>query len=111
MGSGNSRGMALTVNQTCSGTPPTCTGLQVTPDLSVDLGVYSVAMGSAEVLSSNNYLFLAAIVTVPPTSVVGYSIEIQPTPGTDTGTQVFNLEGPESYRAWRMTNLYQPPTI
>ena len=111
VGSGDSRGMALTVNQTCSGTPPTCTDLQATPDLSVDLGVYSVAMGSAEVLSNNNYLFLAAIVTIPPTAVVGYSIEIQPTPGTDTGTQVFNLEGPESYRAWRMTSLYQPPTI
>jgi hypothetical protein len=111
LGSGNSRGMALTVTQNCSGTPPTCTNLQVTPSLSVDLGVYSVAMGSAELLSNNDYFFLAAIVAIPPTSLVGYSIEILPTAGTDTGTQVFNLEGPESYRAWRMPNLYQPPLI
>jgi hypothetical protein len=68
-------------------------------------------MGSAQLLSNNNYLFLASIVAIPPTALVGFSIEILPTPGTDTGTQVFNLEGPESYRAWRMPNLYQPPTI
>jgi len=33
-----------------------------------------------------------------------------PTAGTATGTQSLNLQGPESYRAWRMPSLYQPPT-
>jgi len=110
-GSGNSRGMALTVQQTCSGTPPTCTNLQVTPDLSVDLGEFSTAMGSAQLLSDNNYFFLAAIVPYKGEEEVSYAIEILPTAGTDTGTQVLNLFGPEAYRAWRMPSLYQPPPI
>jgi len=106
----NSRGMVLTVQQTCTGTPPTCTNLQVSPDLAVNLGVFSEAMGSADLLSNNNYFFLASLVETPPT-VTSYSIEILPTSGTDTGTQVFNLAGPQSYRAWRMPSLYAPPTI
>jgi arylsulfate sulfotransferase len=108
LGSGDSRGMSLTVQETCSGTPETCTGLQVTPILSVDLGIYSEAMGSAQLESDNNYFFLGAIVP-DGQKEVSYSIEILPTSGTDTGTQVFNLMGPESYRAWRVPTLYQPP--
>jgi arylsulfate sulfotransferase len=108
LGSGDSRGMSLTVNETpCPATP--C--MQVTPVLSVDLGVYSTAMGSAQLLSNNNYFFLAAAVHLPSGAVGSYSIEILPTAGTDTGSQVYNLQGTEAYRAWRMPNLYQPPTI
>jgi hypothetical protein len=106
----DSRGMALTVVQNCSGTPPTCTGLQVTPVLSVDLGIYSQAFGAAQLLPDNNYFFLAPFVPFSPTVQGSASIEILPTPGTDTGTQVFNLSGAQAYRAWRMPNLYQPPT-
>lgn len=102
LGSGNSRGMALTVNET----PP----LQVTPVLSVDLGVYSLAMGSAQSLSNGNYFYLASIVALAKGNA-SYSIEILPTAGTDTGTQVFNMESAEAYRAWRMPSLYKPPTI
>jgi arylsulfate sulfotransferase len=101
LGSGDSRGMSLTVDQP---------GLQVTPVLSVDLGVYSTAMGSAQLLSGGDYFFLAAAVNLTPTVITSYSDEILPTAGTDTGTKVFNLEGTESYRAWRMPSLYQPPT-
>jgi hypothetical protein len=107
LGSGDSRGMSLTVDETpCPPSP--C--MQVTPVLSVDLGVYSTAMGSAQLLGNGNYFFLAAAVRLPSGAVGSYSIEILPIPGTDTGTQVYNLEGTESYRAWRMPNMYQPPT-
>ena len=101
---------ALTVEETCSGTPETCTGLQVTPVLSANLGAFSQAMGAAQLLPDNNYFFLAPFVPFSPTVTGSSSIEILPTAGTDTGTQVFNLSGLLSYRAWRMANLYQPPT-
>jgi hypothetical protein len=101
LGSGNSRGMALTVDEK---------GLQVTPILSVDLGVYAQALGSAQLLSDGNYFFLAADVLLAPTTVVSDSIEILPTAGTDTGTQVLSLRSTQSYRAWRMPSLYTPPT-
>jgi hypothetical protein len=110
LGSGDSRGMSLTVEQTCSGTPLTCTNLQVTPVLSVDLGIYSEAMGAAQLLPDNNYFFLAPFAPFTKTMGGSYSIEILPTAGTDTGTQVLELESTQSYRSWRMPNLYQPPT-
>jgi arylsulfate sulfotransferase len=94
LGSGNSRGMALRVNES---------KMQVTPVLSVDLGVYSGALGSAQLLSNGNYFFLSGI--------PAYSIEILPTPGTTTGTQVLNVGSPDySYRGWQMSSLYAPPT-
>jgi hypothetical protein len=93
--------MALTVDEK---------GLQVTPILSVDLGVYAQALGSAQLLSDGNYFFLAADVLFAPTTVVSDSIEILPTAGTDTGTQVLSLRSTQSYRAWRMPSLYAPPT-
>jgi len=79
--------------------------MQVTPVLNVDLGVYSSAVGSAQLLGNNNYSFMAGFVG----NVSGYLIEILPTPGTTTGTQVFSLEGTISYRSWRMASLYTPP--
>jgi hypothetical protein len=103
LGPGNSRGMALTVDETP-------THMQVTPVLSVDLGVYSTAMASAQLLADGNYFFQPAIVVVTLSQINGYSIEILPTVGTDTGTQILNLQGPEHYRGWQMPNLYSPPT-
>jgi arylsulfate sulfotransferase len=100
LGSGNSRGMSLTVDETT---------MQVTPVLSVDLGVYGAAMGSAQLLSDGNYFFLPPNVLVNISLIAGFSIEILPTPGTITGTQVLNLQGPEHYRAWQMPNMYLPP--
>ncbi len=93
---GDSRGMVLQFDQS---------SMQVTPVLSVDLGVYASALGSAQLLSNGNYFFMAGFAY----GTTGYAIEILPTPGTLTGTQVFNMQGPISYRAWRMTNLYSPP--
>jgi hypothetical protein len=96
----NSRGMALTFDET---------GMQVEPVMSVNLGVYSSAMGSAQLLAGGDYYFLAAIVAGPG-GLTGYDIQIQPTPGTDTGPQVMNISGPPAYRSWFVPNLYNPPT-
>jgi len=100
LGSGHSRGMALTVDET---------NLQVTPVLSVDLGVFSTADGSAQLLPDGNYFYVPALVLVNLNTENSYSIEILPTAGTDTGTQVLNLQSIDGYRAWRMPNLYNPP--
>jgi arylsulfate sulfotransferase len=96
----NSRGMALTFDETA---------MQVTPVLSQDLGSFSIAMGSAQLLSNGDYFFLSPIVVLTPHHSVSYSVEILPSAGMVTGTPVFDLEGPESYRAWQLPNLYNPP--
>jgi arylsulfate sulfotransferase len=100
LGKGYSRGMALNFDETTR---------QVTPALSQSLGKYSPAMGSAQLLANGNYYFLPAIVFISTNSLVSNSIELFPQTGTITGAQVWNLEGPESYRAWRMATLYDPP--
>lgn len=100
LGGGNSRGMSLMVDES---------GMQVTPALSVDLGVYGPAMGSAQLLSDGHYFFLPPDVLVTLSALAGFCIEIEPTPGTITGSQVLNLQGPEHYRAWQMSSLYNPP--
>jgi arylsulfate sulfotransferase len=96
----DSRGMALTVDQA---------NMQVTPVLSADLGVYSEADGSAQLLSDGNYFFLPAVVFVTPSKVVSQSLEIYPSAGTLTGPKVLNVQTTEEYRAWQMPNLYNPP--
>jgi arylsulfate sulfotransferase len=113
VGSGNSRGMALTVDEAT---------MQVTPVLSADLGVYSDALGSAQLLAplsfwnptapsafEGNYFFLAGTVLVTLNKVYAYSMQILPTPGTGAGTQVLNLQSPQHYRGWQMPNMYNPP--
>jgi hypothetical protein len=94
------RGMALTIDET---------NMQVEPVMSVNLGVFSDAMGSAQLLADGNYFFLAATVANGD-SQNSYAIQIQPTPGTDSGPQVMNITGPSAYRAWQMPDLYRPPT-
>lgn len=101
VGSGNSRGMVLTVDET---------RMQVTPVLSDDLGVFSTAGGSAQLLPNGNYFFWPAVVLVNLSTQNSFSIEILPTPGTITGTQVLNVQGPGGYRGWRMPSMYSPPT-
>ena len=93
LGSGNSRGMALVLNEAT---------MTATPVLSADLGVFAGALGSAQLLFNGNYFFQPGI----PNS---YDIEILPTSGTITGTQVLNVQGPVSYRSWQMQSLYNPP--
>jgi arylsulfate sulfotransferase len=100
LGSGNSRGMALTIDET---------QMQVTPVLSDDLGVFSTAGGSAQLLSGGNYFFMPAVVLVNLNTQDSFCIEILPTSGTITGTQVLNVQGPGGYRGWQMPNMYSPP--
>ena len=100
LGSGNSRGMAVTVNES---------GMQVSPVLSVDLGVYSASGGSAQLLFDNNYFFMPAVVLVNLSTEDSYFIQIFPTAGTDTGKQVLNIQGPQGYRGWQMSSMYNPP--
>ena len=97
-GSGNSRGIALTVDEP---------GLTVTPVLSQDLGYFGYALGSAQLLNNGNFHFQPAYVTPKDWS---YSIEYVPVAGTTIGTQVYSLESQApSYRSFRMTDLYTPP--
>jgi len=96
----DSRGTALTFDETT---------MQVTPVLSVVLGVYSHALGSVQILDNNNYFLDTGYVPVTATTDESQLIEILPTAGTTTGTQVLSIQGPGSYRAWRMTSMYTPP--
>jgi hypothetical protein len=100
----DSRGMALTVDES---------SLTVTPVVSFDLGAYSEAMGSAQLLSDGNYFFENAIVFVPAqANNFGFSLEIAPTPpAPQVGPAVvlMDLGSPQHYRGWQMQSLYNPP--
>ena len=95
LGTGYSRGMALSVNEST---------MTVTPILTQPLGTYADALGSAALLSNGNYLF-------QPGTPTSYDIQILPTSGTTAGTQDYNLESTTfSYRAWQLPNLYTAPS-
>jgi hypothetical protein len=96
----NSRGMAVNFSET---------SMIVTPQVAIDLGYFSSAMGSAQLLPNGDYFFLASIVVLGLNSVVSNALEYPPSPAFDIGTQYLNLQGPESYRAWRMPSMYDPP--
>jgi arylsulfate sulfotransferase len=102
----DSRGMALTVDEST---------LTVTPVVSFDLGSYSQAMGSAQLLGDGNYFFQNAIVYVPgQQGAFGYSIELSgtgpPAPQVGPADVLMDLTGPQQYRGWQMVSLYDPPT-
>jgi arylsulfate sulfotransferase len=99
LGSGNSRCMALTFDEAA---------MQVTPVLSADLGFFSNSGGNAQLLSNGNYYCYSATVLISLNNY-SYSTEIHPTSGTDTGTKVLSIQGPEGYRGWQMPSLYSPP--
>jgi arylsulfate sulfotransferase len=87
----NSRGQVLEINEQ---------NMTVNLTLNVDLGNFSVALGSAQRLSNNNFHF-----DIGYLSDGAYSTEISP--GGDT---VYSLHSaaPE-YRSFRMSDLYSPP--
>jgi hypothetical protein len=101
----NSRGMALTVDEST---------MTVTPVVSFDLGGYSAAMGSAQLLGNGNYFFENPIVFVlSQNATFGYSMEIAPTPAAPQegpADVLMDVAGPQHYRGWQMPNLYAPPT-
>ncbi len=103
----DSRGMALTIDYNASAGTGT-----VTPVVSFDLGGYSDAMGSAQLLSDGNYFFENPIVFTTKNSTAGISLEIAPTnPSPQVGPADFlmNIAGPQQYRGWAMQSIYSPP--
>jgi len=96
----DSRGMAMTFSET---------SMQVTPVLSVDLGYYSEAEGSAQMLGDGNYFFLLSLVPLTLNNVVGISIEAAPTPATGAVNATVKIQGANHYRGWQVPNLYNPP--
>ncbi len=92
LGFGNSRGQEFMVDQM---------NMVVTPVLNADLGVYSPALGSAQLLPNGNHMFQAG------TSSTSLSQTIEVTP---SGEQVYNMEATESYRAWLMPDMYHAPS-
>lgn len=93
-GHGNSRGQVLQVDED---------NLTVTPILNADLGVYSQAVGSAQILRDGNYHFDAGFV-VENGTVDAYSIEVDP-----TGRILYNVHtNTVLYRSFRLTDMYTP---
>lgn len=89
----NSRGYVLYVNEST---------MSVATVLLANMGVYSSALGKANILSNGDFHFDAGFITPGPNN---QAIEV-----TDTGTVTYNLQvaGSISYRSFRMTNLYTP---
>jgi arylsulfate sulfotransferase len=107
----DSRGMALAIVEPTGGGS---NGL-VTPVVSYDLGGYSTAMGSAQMLSDGNYFFINPIVFVlAKQSTFAFSLEISgtgpPAPQVGPADVLMNLTGPQQYRGWQMQSLYNPPS-
>lgn len=101
----NSRGMAFTFNESA---------MTVTPVVSFDLGGYSSAMGSAQLLANGNYFFENPVVFVlAQNNTFGYSMEVGPTPAAPQigpANVLMNVSGPQHYRGWQLQNLYTVPT-
>ena len=92
---GNSQGMVLNVNI------PQRT---VSSALTQNLGVYSIALGSAQALSNGNYMFFAGDVPVSQ-GTMAFSLEY-----SATGTPAYSERiSSGAYRAFRVTDLYRPP--
>jgi hypothetical protein len=69
-----------------------------------DLGVYSPALGSAQLLSNGNYHFLPGF-NSPGPAEFSQSVEVLP-----NGTVNMRLQAsPIAYRSFRMKSLYAPP--
>lgn len=88
-----SRGMSLTLDEQA---------MTVTPLLSQNLNVFSFALGSAQLLSNGSYYFLPGLVQ----NAYSYSTEVLPTSGTTEGKIIYELQGPVSYRGFRMGSMY-----
>lgn len=96
----HSRGQALNVDET---------NKVVTPILNADLGVYSGALGSAELLLDGNYHFDAGfLLSVDANGNPLYnaqSLEVTPSGTITFGVQFGTLE----YRSFRMPDMYTSP--
>jgi hypothetical protein len=94
MQGGNSRGHVLQIDEQ---------NRTVTPILNADLGVYSIAVGSAQRLRDGNYHFDAGFVLENGT-IDSYSFEV------DAAGQI-DYEAHQNvilYRTFRMSDMYTP---
>lgn len=92
---GNSRGQALLLDEV---------NMTATPIVNADLGAYSFALGSAELLSNGNYGFGAgALVVVGPGPDTGDFVEVD-----DLGVEVYRNRhsGVGVYRHFRGPSMY-----
>jgi hypothetical protein len=94
---GNSRGQVWSINEA---------NFTATPVLNADLGQFSTALGSAQLLSNGDYVFGAG--NIDPTGPVGsYTQSIEE---NVSATPVYLQQAiAPSYRSWRMTSFYAPP--
>jgi hypothetical protein len=73
--------------------------------LNADLGAYSIALGSAQLLSTGNYSFdVGWILDANFQNPTSQTIEVDP-----SGRPVYNLQAAtQEYRTFRMRDLYTP---
>ena len=94
MNGGNSRGQVFQIDEQ---------NHVATPLLNADLGVYSEAVGSAQVLRNGNFHFDAGFVQENNT-IDSYSFEVSP-----SGQILYNAhQNAILYRSFRMTDMYTP---
>jgi hypothetical protein len=71
--------------------------------LNADVGIYSLALGSAQKLSDGNYHFDFGYV-IDPSGPQAFSVEVDP-----SGNVVYNAKaGTPLYRSFRMSDMYTP---
>ena len=71
--------------------------------VNADVGLYSLALGSAQKLSDGNYHFDFGYV-VEPSGIHAYSIEVD-----SSGNVLYNIKASAPlYRSFRMTDMYTP---
>ena len=97
LGSGDSRGYVLNVDQQ---------NMVATPVLLADLGVFSAALGTAQLLANGDYAFDAGYASISPATAK--AIEVFPT--SISGSLGYTLQvGSLAYRAFRLASFYSPP--
>jgi hypothetical protein len=90
---GNSRGQAWRLDEA---------NFVATPVVNIDLGVQSLAVGTAQLLSNGNYWFHAGFVS--PAPLTSHSFEVTP-----SGAFVYrSMTDQGIYRVFRLRNLYTP---
>jgi len=92
---GNSRGQVLSIDET---------NKTVSLLVNADVGVYSQALGSAQLLPNGNYMYQSGTFPFGGNPTFSQTLEIQ----TD-GTPVYNTQAPSSYRSWMLPSFYAPP--
>jgi len=91
---GNSRGQVWHINQT---------SMVATLTTNANLGAYSFSLGSAEMLTNGNFMFMAGNIQAADGLIETQNSEVLP-----AGTEVYQFQalGPVSYRGARLTDFY-----